>query len=85
MATRFTAYISKYALTKGVQECEVEDCFSVSPTMVVDREGPYRGYYHGNDWHRTREAAITRAEEMRTAKVASLEKQLARIRKLRFE
>ena len=59
--TQFTAWISKYALTQGVFECPVEDCFETDLAMVKDlAEGSY-AYYHGNDWHRTREGAVARA------------------------
>lgn len=36
------------------------------------------------EWHRTREGAVAKAEEMRVARIASLEKQIAKLRKLRF-
>ena len=83
--TQFTAYVTKYALTAGVQEILVEDCFDTSPTMVKDlREGAIHNYYHNGDWHRSRDEAVKRAEKMRAKKLASLQKQIDRIRKLVF-
>lgn len=38
----------------------------------------------GRQWHRTREAAVARALEMREAKIASLERQIAKLRKMEF-
>lgn len=40
---------------------------------------------YGKDWHRTPEAAIARAEEMRAEKIASLKKQIERLMKLEFK
>ena len=42
-------------------------------------------YFHGNDWHRTPLDAITRAEEMRVKKIASLRKSLAKMESMTFE
>lgn len=81
--TRFTVFVTKYALTKGIFEREVEDCFDISPDLV-SVVGSWSEYYHANDWHRTREEAVARAEQMRIAKIGSLKKQIARLEKLSF-
>ena len=81
--TRFAAWITKYALTKGIFSATVEDC-SVSE-MVVDTEAEYATYYHKNEWHRSKEKAVRRAEEMRTIKIASLTKSIEKINKLKFD
>lgn len=81
--TRFMAWVTKYALTDGILKMQVEDCFDTSPNMVQKINGP-QAWFHGKDWHRTYEAAIARAEEMRTAKLESIEKQRARISALEF-
>lgn len=72
---------SKYALTEGLIEQEVEE---VGDSMV--KVGPLQ-YLHGEgrEWHRTRESAAARAEAMRRAKIASVRKQLARLEALRFD
>lgn len=43
-------------------------------------------YYHGEDkhWHRTRESAVKRANDMRDAKIKSLEKSIAKLKKMEF-
>jgi hypothetical protein len=79
----FTAWVTKYAMTEGILKMKVEDCFDTSPDMVAKVNG--RGaYFHGKDWHRSHEAAIARAEEMRIAKLKSIDKQRARIAGLVF-
>lgn len=83
-----TVWVTKYALTDGVREVQGELANS-SPSMFVVRSkehGRVDGYYHGEgkEWHRTREAALARAEEMRIAKIASHEKSIAKLRKLSF-
>lgn len=71
-------FITKYALTTGIEEIECEE----GGGGVVKTVGKsWSGYFHGEgrEWHRTREAAVTRAKEMQTKKVAALKKQLAKL------
>ena len=44
-------------------------------------------YFHGEgkDWHRAKESAIKRAEEMRLKKITSVEKQLQKLKDMKFE
>jgi len=79
-------YITKYALTQGIYETEAEECGAEFKGMI--RTGKeYSSYYHGEgkDWHRTREGAIKRAEEMRERKIQSLRKQIQKLENLKFE
>jgi len=82
--TKFKGYITKYTLTRGIIEAELEVC--VNPAWVQCSALNWK-YYHGEgkDWHRTYESAQIRAEEMRLNKIASLEKSLAKMRALRFD
>lgn len=73
-------WISKYALTKGIYEAEVEGCFDISPRMI--KIGHW--YFHGDDWHHSRELAMAKAEEMRVAKIKSLQKSLKKFEAMRF-
>lgn len=78
-----TAYITKYALTKGVQEKPVEwsDDF---PHMIADRATGYVDYIHKPYWYTSKESALKHAEELREKKIKSLEKQIAKLKKLKF-
>lgn len=80
----FTAYITKHALTVGIKPICVELCSDISPDMVCEVDDVWHSHFHGNDWHRTRDEAVARAEQMRVAKIESLKKQLAKLEKLRF-
>lgn len=82
-------YITKYALSMGISvledaDFEVGDSGMLCPKSHVPFSG--RNYFHkeGGEWHRTKKAAITRAEEIRIAKIASLKKQISRLEKLDF-
>jgi len=78
------AWISKYALTSGIFSVEAEVC-STSPTMIHEQKAKMMSsFYHKPHWHNTKEEAIVQAEKMRKKKVASLEKQLNKIRKMTF-
>lgn len=70
-------WITKYAFTKGIYEVKVTT--SCLPSMVSG-PGTFE-HYHGEgiEWHRTREAAVQRANKMRTAKIKSLQKSLAKL------
>lgn len=71
-------WLTRTALTQGIIEADGEL-----------GQGHMEGYlltggrfYWGREWHRTKEAAIARAEEMRAGKIASLRKQIAKLEKL---
>lgn len=81
---QFTAWITKYALTEGILERFVETNPRVSETMVSVIDAEWSEHYHGKDWHRTREAAVKRADQMRLAKIASLHDQIERLRAVSF-
>lgn len=79
-------WITKYALTTGIYEAEVEDGHRDSIVVTVPRIWFYVEHFHGEgkDWHRTKESAVARAESMRIKKIASLKKSLSAFEKLRF-
>jgi hypothetical protein len=79
-----TAYITKYALTRGIFTIEYkQDSWMNEETMIADKNNPLC-YYHRPDWHLLHGEALLRAEEMRQAKIKSLEKQLKKIKNLTF-
>lgn len=81
--TRFIAYITKYALSEGIQNREVEDCFDISPDLVKLLSANHV-HFHKGHWWRSYDEARHRAEAMRKAKIASLRKQIARLEGLAF-
>lgn len=78
-------WITKYALSSGIQEMDAEDCGDRFPGMIVVSK-PQRQTFHGEgkEWHRTEQAAKTRAAVMRHDKINSLQKQIAKLEKLTF-
>lgn len=76
------AWITKYALTKGILEKEVEDC---RDGMVRESERHFPTYYHGTDWHTDKKSAIAKAEEMRKNKISSLKKQIEKLERMEFD
>jgi hypothetical protein len=77
-----TAYVTRYALTKGIIRVEGHQC---GPTMISYYVEGYPNYAHGNDWHTTPEKAARRAEAMRVKKITSLKATIAKLEKLSFE
>lgn len=80
-------FVTKYALTIGIEEFDAGYAESY-PSMVSRKTDHWHTFtYHGEgkDWHRTREAAVTRANQMRVAKIASLKKQIAKLESWAFK
>ena len=69
-------WITKYALTQGIWQVEAKDVEEGMCMCLIDG---YATYFHGKDWHMTKEAAIERATEMWTAKIQSRRTQLAKL------
>ena len=78
------AYVTKYALTKGILFFEGEICSEGRGFSYESKEGEFGGYFWGKDWHVTKESAIKHADKMRLDRIASLRKQLAKLEKLAF-
>lgn len=76
---RFTAYITKWALTKGILVMEVEATSHESMVATRMNNGGIETCFHGNDWHRTEAEARARVDKMIEAKRKSLQKQLAKL------
>lgn len=79
-------YVTKYALTEGIKKYPLLEIHDAGLYVSVsDPKGPNgRRLFHGEDWHRDMTSAVTRAEKMRIAKIASLNKQISRLNKLSF-
>ena len=77
-------YITTYALTKGIWKRELLK--EVNGMAVAKCPGwlNEEGYFHGNEWHKTLEQAMERAEEMRSKKIASLRKQIDKLEVMTF-
>lgn len=85
MGAKFKAWITKYALTSGI-ECVDAEIVNVEGRMIMYNDrGSSHDYAHGNDWHSTRERAIKRALDMRRAKISSLDKKIAKLIAMTFE
>ncbi len=77
-------YITKYLFTNGIELVDAE----ISDKMaIVGESNSYQQYFHGEgrEWHRTKESAIARAEEMRIKKLKAIDKQMKKISAMKFE
>ena len=78
-------WITKYALTMGIFEKDVELCLQVAKgTMVREVDVRWISTYHKPDWHESKEAAIAHAEDMRKKKITAMKKQIAKLEALKF-
>lgn len=86
-------WVTKNALTAGIKQHRARVCANVNEEMIdVDREGNVENgyccgntYFHKNEWFRTKEEALAKAESMRSAKIKNLEKLIDKLKKLKFE
>jgi hypothetical protein len=79
-----TYYLTKYALSKGILEVKGE---STSDGYVRVREEKYRYapfFRLGRDIVETKEEAIAKANDMRSKKIKSHEKSIAKLKKMMF-
>lgn len=77
-----TMYLSKYALSVGVKEVEVNS------DLDGDRVRPegYCDYYKiGRDIHHDRADAVAAAKVMAAKRIVSLRKQIAKLEAMKFE
>lgn len=80
-------WITKYATTKGICEVEANATSFGGMLKYTIGGGSFTRYLHkeGRDYELTREAAIISADRMRAKKIASLEKQIAKLRRMKFD
>lgn len=73
-------WITKFALTTGVFECDAQVRGSISKRLIrtVDRSSLFRS----PDWHTDLSSARARVREMITAKIESLRKSLVKMEEL---
>ena len=83
MSDTIKVFITKYALTDGIIEKDAELCDD-NKMIKVSGKGYFTTYFHGEDWHRTRESAVKRAEIMRDRAIKSAEKKIAKLKNLQF-
>ena len=83
-------WITKYALLRGIFEIEglelgeeYNNTFAVkTPRFPLSCEDYF---IRNGDWHRTKESAIKKAEEMRDKKIKSLKSEIEIFNKMKFE
>jgi len=77
-------YITKYALTQGIQEYDISDMQKGSNHVVI-HEAMYNQHFFKPEWHTDKNDALQHAELMRVKKIASLERQIFKLRGLKFK
>lgn len=79
-----TFFVTKYALTQGILEIKA---IELDNEMIKQINEGRTSYYHdeGREWHRTKDEAIKKANEMREKKLASLKKQIVKLESLSFD
>ena len=82
-------YITKYALTRGIEELTSEDVASMvikenGDLVICGRSGMFPVSYSADNYALDQKFAMMQAEEKRRNKIAGLEKQIAKLKNLRF-
>ena len=75
-------YVTKYALTAGIKEIEGEVKTEGSNQLVYDSH--WNSYRVGSDCFLSLKEAIDKAESMRKNKIESLQKQIDKLKSIKF-
>lgn len=82
MTGKQTIWISKYALSGGIGEYQAEirdgKAYPGKPFMT------FTAFDMGKDAHTTRDMAVSAADAARKKKIASLQKQIAKLEAMKF-
>ena len=78
---KFTAWITKYALTDGIEKCTAIPAYSEGSIIRTDTIG----FIMAPNWYLARAEAINRAIKMRDAKIASHKRLIAKLEKMTFD
>lgn len=80
-----TVYITRDALKHGIEIREATPYLSHHSDVVVVRSAYADNYYVKSEWHRTWSEAVARANQMRDEKIARLEEEIGRLRRMNFD
>lgn len=87
-------YITKYAFTGGIFVRKAYICNDIDPDMIcvveVSPDGLFYKdhghgmvpYFHKNEWFRTQEEAINKANDMKAKKIKSLERKIKQLKNI---
>ena len=78
------AWLTENALTQGIIEVVGEVKDDISDSLLHYKIGLVYKCALAKDWHRTYEAALVRAEEMRLTKISLLRKSIVKLKAKKF-
>ena len=83
-------WITKYALTRGIEEITSDDVSRMlieknGDLVMCGKSGMFPVRYSTDNYSLDKESAIKKAEEMRQKKIASLKNQIKKLEEMRFE
>ena len=84
---QFDGYVTKHALTGGIQACRLRDLGDLAEIVGVKYRDLDRDLYHGEGANGTGTyaSALSRAENMRQSRIKSLRKSLATMEAMTFK
>lgn len=77
-------YITKYALTNGIQEEDAEEIGKEGMVRIKDKLYGHYIYFTSKEWFSKWEDAVADARVRRDKKIRSLDKQLIKLLKLEW-
>ena len=81
-----TFYLARYALGRGKIEVVTGGWLESDPEWVTSKHGGlWSTFKLGREIFRTREEAVTKADELRKKKIASLHKQIKKLNEMVFK
>lgn len=79
-----TVFITKFAPTKGIIECEMELSSTIIKATGIVPSTMCSNSYYSNDFQETKQRAIIQATNKVNAKIHSLEFQIQKLKRIKF-
>ncbi len=82
-----TVWVTKYALTDGIKECEIDESVTRESVYIWATwpGGTRSNLYRQSEAYRVKDDALAHAERMREKKIKSLRKQIEKLEAMTFE
>lgn len=77
-------WVTRHALTRGIPCVEAHVDGAMARYQLPGAYVPQFAHVEGRDWHKTEEAALARADEMRRERIATLKKSIDKLQKMKI-
>jgi len=80
-----TFYVTKYAMTRGILEITADEPVNMWLYWKGEDGKQDSCFREGDEWHRTRESALSKANALKKTTIKSLTERLKQARQMNFD